>query len=172
VVINPAGYVISCVSGEGKRDVLEHLIEQVIQEHQEKGTINFQELSIVEKQRTLLVTPLAFPGKVLATTDNLFIADSGHHRIVVSTLDGEIKYLIGTGGKGFIDGSFIEAEFCCTPREWHSMKKNQLLYVADTENHALRRIDLKNQIVETIAGTGETKPQYSSSWWKCFGKLL
>ncbi len=154
VVINLAGYVISCVSGEGKRDVLEHLIEQVIQEHQEKGTINFQELSIVEKQRQPSVTPLAFPGKVLATTDNLFIADSGHHRIVVSTLDGEIKYLIGTGGKGFIDGSFIEAEFAA-PQGMAFDEKNKLLYVADTENHALRRIDLKNQIVQTIAGTGE-----------------
>jgi hypothetical protein len=29
------------------------------------------------------------------------------------------------------------------------------LYVADTENHALRRVDLKNQVVETIAGTGK-----------------
>lgn len=154
VVINPAGYVIGCVSGEGKRDVLEQLIEQVIREHQDKGTINFQELSIVEKQRTPLVTPLAFPGKVLATTDNLFVADSGHHRIVVSTLDGEIKYLIGTGGKGLIDGSFTKAQFAA-PQGMAFDQENQLLYVADTENHALRRIDLKNQIVQVIAGTGK-----------------
>jgi hypothetical protein len=33
--------------------------------------------------------------------------------------------------------------------------ENQLLYVADTENHALRRVDIQRQVVETIAGTGE-----------------
>jgi len=52
-------------------------------------------------------------------------------------------------------------------REWHSMQ-NQLLYIADTENHALRRINLKLQVVETIAGTGEQSHNSSSrwSWWK------
>lgn len=65
IVIDPAGYVIGSVSGEGNRDVLERLIEQVIREHREKGTINFQELSVVlEKQRIPLTTPLAFPSKV------------------------------------------------------------------------------------------------------------
>jgi sugar lactone lactonase YvrE len=37
--------------------------------------------------------------------------------------------------------------------------ERQLLYVADTENHSLRRIDLKNQQVETLAGTGEQSRQ-------------
>lgn len=155
MVIDPEGYVIDYVSGEGNRDVLEQLLEQVIREHREKGTINFQELSLaLEKQRQPLITPLAFPGKVLATTDNLFIADSGHHRIVVSTLNGEILHLIGTGSQGLIDGSFTEAQFFA-PQGMVFDEENQLLYVADTENHALRRINLERHVVETIAGTGE-----------------
>jgi len=155
MVIDPKGYVIGYVSGEGNRDALDQLIEQLIRDHREKGTINFQELSLaLEKQRQPLITPLAFPGKVLATPDNLFIADSGHHRIVVSTLDGEILHLIGTGNQGLIDGSFTEAQFFA-PQGMAFDEENQLLYVADTENHALRRIDLKRQVVETIAGTGE-----------------
>ena len=122
MVIDPEGYVIGYVSGEGNRDVLDQLIEQLIGEHQEKGTINFQELSLtLEKQRQPLATPLAFPGKVLADEDGerLFIADSGHHRIVVSHLSGEIQHVIGTGKPGLTDGSFEEAQFFAPLREHH-----------------------------------------------------
>lgn len=155
MVIDPEGYVIGYVAGEGNRDVLDRLIEQLIQEHKEKGTINFQELNLIlEKQRQPLISPLAFPGKVLATSAGLFIADSGHHRIVWSTLEGEVLHLIGTGQSGLIDGSFTEAQFFA-PQGMVLDAENQLLYVADIENHALRRVDLKRQVVETIAGTGE-----------------
>ncbi|MFN6541505.1 MAG: thioredoxin-like domain-containing protein [Nostoc sp. EkiNYC01] len=155
MIIDPEGYVIGSVSGEGKRDVLEKLIQQLIQQHCEKGTINFQELSLtLEKQHQPLITPLAFPGKVLATEGGLFIADSGHHRLVMSSFDGEILHLIGTGKSGLVDGAFHEAQFFA-PQGMTFDAENQMLYVADTENHALRRIDLQRQVVETIAGTGE-----------------
>jgi hypothetical protein len=114
MAIDPEGYVIGSVSGEGNRDVLDRLISQLVREHQDKGTINFQELSLtLEKQRKPLTTPLAFPGKVLANEayNHLFIADSGHHRIVVTTLTGEVQYVIGTGKPGLTDDSFLEAQF-------------------------------------------------------------
>lgn len=161
IVIDPEGYAIGSVSGEGNREVLDRLIGKLIHEHQEKGTINFQELSLVlEKQRQPLVTPLAFPGKVLADEvgNRLFIADSGHHRIVVSTLTGEVQQVIGTGKPGLTDGSFCEAQFFA-PQGMALDAENQLLYVADTENHCLRQVDLKTQQVKTIAGTGEQSRQ-------------
>ncbi|MDZ8110655.1 MAG: thioredoxin-like domain-containing protein [Nostoc sp. DedQUE12a] len=155
MIIDPEGYVIGSVSGEGKRNVLEELIQKLIQQHRNKGTINFQELTLtLEKQRQPLITPLAFPGKVLATQGGLFIADSGHHRLVMSSFDGEILHLIGTGKSGLTDGSFDEAQFFA-PQGMTFDAENQMLYVADTENHALRRVDLQRQVVETIAGTGE-----------------
>ncbi|MFN6515980.1 MAG: thioredoxin-like domain-containing protein [Nostoc sp. CreGUA01] len=155
MIIDPEGYVIGSFSGEGKRKVLEELIQKLIQQHCNKGTINFQELSLtLEKQRQPLITPLAFPGKVLATPAGLFIADSGHHRLVMSSFDGEILNLIGTGKSGLTDGAFDEAQFFA-PQGMTFDAENQMLYVADTENHVLRRIDLQHQLVETIAGTGE-----------------
>ncbi|WP_138503987.1 thioredoxin-like domain-containing protein [Nostoc sp. PA-18-2419] len=155
MIIDPEGYVVASVPGEGNRDALEELIEKLIQQHRQKGTINFQELSLtLEKQRQPLITPLAFPGKVLATQVGLFIADSGHHRLVMSTFDGEILHLIGTGKSGLTDGAFEEAQFFA-PQGMRFDVKNQMLYVADTENHALRRVDLQRQVVETIAGVGE-----------------
>ncbi|BAZ29437.1 redoxin domain-containing protein [Cylindrospermum sp. NIES-4074] len=155
MVIDPQSYVVGCFSGEGKRQVLDDLVAKLIQEHREKGTINFSEVSLtLEKQRQPLITPLAFPGKVLATSAGLFIADSGHHRLVMSSCDGEVLHLIGTGKAGLTDGAFSEAQFSA-PQGMAFDTENQLLYVADTENHALRRVDIQRQVVETIAGTGE-----------------
>ncbi|MEH2191659.1 MAG: thioredoxin-like domain-containing protein [Nostoc sp.] len=155
IIIDPEGYVIGQISGEGNRDALDELIQKLIQQHQDKGTINFQELSLtLEKQRQSLVTPLAFPGKVLATEAGLFIADSGHHRLIMSSFDGEILHLIGTGKSGLTDGAFNEAQLFA-PQGMAFDAENQILYVADTENHTLRRVDLKRQVVEAIAGTGE-----------------
>ncbi|TFI53912.1 redoxin domain-containing protein [Mastigocladus laminosus UU774] len=155
MVIDPEGYVVHYVSGEGHRNILDQVIEKLISQHQEKGTINFQELQLIlEKQQQPLITPLAFPGKVLATTAGLFIADSGHHRIIMSTFDGEVLNIIGSGQPGLKDGSFDEAQFFA-PQGMTFDAENQMLYIADTENHALRRVHLLRQVVETIAGTGE-----------------
>jgi thiol-disulfide isomerase/thioredoxin len=154
IVIDPQGYVVDYFSGEGKRDILDELIGKLTQQYQEKGNVNFQEISLIlEKQRQPLITPLAFPGKVLATNTGLFVADSGHHRIVGSREEREVVYVIGSGKSGFKDGDFEEAQFL-TPQGMTFDEANQVLYVADTGNHALRRVDLKRRVVETIAGTG------------------
>lgn len=84
----------------------------------------------------------------------LFIADSGHNRIVISTTEGEVLHVIGTGKPGLTDGEFGEAEFFA-PQGMVFDAESQILYVADTENHALRKIDFVNHKVETIAGNGE-----------------
>jgi thiol-disulfide isomerase/thioredoxin len=154
IVIDPEGYAIASISGEGKRDVLDQLIAKVISEHRDKKTINFQQLRLTLEKQRQLITPLAFPGKVLATKAGLFIADSGHHRIIMSSEHGKILHLIGTGKPGLTDGSFQQAQFFA-PQGMAFDEENQLLYVADTENHTLRRVDLQRQVVETIAGTGK-----------------
>ncbi|MDF5714056.1 MAG: thioredoxin-like domain-containing protein [Rhizonema sp. NSF051] len=155
VVIDPKSYVISSLAGEGHCHVLDELIQQLIHQHRQQGTINFQELNYsLEKQRQPLITPLAFPSKVLAVKERLFIADSGHHRLIISNLEGEIIHLIGTGKSGLIDGNFQEAQFF-TPQGMAFDEENEILYVADTDNHVLRRVDLMHQVVETIAGTGK-----------------
>ncbi len=84
----------------------------------------------------------------------LFIADSGHNRIVVSTLEGEVLHVIGSGKPGLTDGGFEEAEFFA-PQGMAFDAESQILYVADTENHALRDFYFTTQRVETVAGTGE-----------------
>jgi thiol-disulfide isomerase/thioredoxin len=153
-VIDPQGYVVASLTGEGKREILDRAIAKLIQLHQDKGTIDFQEFDfILEKHKTPSITPLSFPGKVLAADSKLFIADSGHHRIVISSLEGEVLHIIGSGS-GLKDGSFEEAQFFA-PQGMAFDKFKNILYIADTENHAIRKIDFKSQKVETIAAINE-----------------
>lgn len=162
VLIDPQGHVVATIAGEGKRSLLDDLINKLIQSHK----IDFQELDLeLEKYNSSIASPLAFPGKVLAdeTSNLLFVADSGHDRIVISTLKGQVLYVVGTGDAGFVDGAFAQAQFSA-PQGMSFDRVNQFLYVADTGNHAVRRINLKRKRVETIAGTGtQSQNIYSHS---------
>lgn len=155
MVIDPEGYVVGYVAGEGKRDFLDELIAKLVQEHKGKGTINFQELEQRLEKENAAMNPLAFPGKVLADqdTDSLFIADSGHHRIVITSLSGQVKQILGNGTAGLWDGNFEETQFS-SPQGMAFDREHQWLYVADTDNHSIRKVDLHQRIVETIAGVG------------------
>ena len=97
---------------------------------------------------------MSFPGKVLAdeASGRLFISDSNHSRIVVATLDGEVKLVIGSGQVGLEDGDFSQARF---DHPQGMVLKGDVLYVADTENHAIRQVDLADKTVKTVAGTGQ-----------------
>ncbi|KAK7301366.1 hypothetical protein RJT34_12229 [Clitoria ternatea] len=95
----------------------------------------------------LLKSPLKFPGKLAidALNNRLFISDSNHNRLgsalphplVVTDLDGIFIVQIGSSGdEGLQDGSFDDATFNRPQGLAYNAKKN-MLYVADTENHAL-----------------------------------
>ncbi|HLO88013.1 MAG TPA: thioredoxin-like domain-containing protein [Nostocaceae cyanobacterium] len=150
IVIDPKGYIVTSLSGEGHRKTLEKIIEQL----KNQSTIEPQIINFTLEKQHQPLTPLAFPGKVLATSAGLFITDTGHHRLVFSNFDGEVIHTIGTGKPGLTDGDFHTAQFSA-PQGMTYDAVNQNLYVADTENHALRKVNLPQQTVETIAGTGE-----------------
>ncbi len=83
--------------------------------------------------------------------DRLFIADSNHNRIVISSLGGKLIDVIGSGKIGATDGDYAKASF---DHPQGMTLVGDTLYVADTENHLLRAIDLKSKTVATLAGTG------------------
>ena len=58
---------------------------------------------------------------------------------------------------GAADGAFDKATFY---RPQGMALAGDNLYVADTENHLIRRVDLKTRTVETIAGTGQQSREY------------
>jgi thiol-disulfide isomerase/thioredoxin len=159
VLIDPAGYVIGAISGEGNYEVFDQAIAKTIEEFRKKGELNEEPLKLVLERAKVGELPLAFPGKILAdaSRDRLFIADSNHNRIVITKLDGTLVETVGMGDKGAADGAFDKATFY---RPQGLALAGDNLYVADTENHLIRRVDLKTRTVETIAGTGQQSREY------------
>ena len=161
-LIDPGGYVIGKLSGEGGYDALDKAISDSIAEFRKRGELNEAPLKLVLEKAKVGDLPLAFPGKILTDekNDRLFISDSDHNRIVIARLDGTLVDVIGTGAHGMVSGSFAESSFS---RPQGLALDGDQLYVADTENHLIRRIDLKARTVETIAGTGVQMHEYGLS---------
>jgi thiol-disulfide isomerase/thioredoxin len=160
MLIDPAGKVVGRISGEGIYDPLDRAIADLIETFDARMQIDRRPLNLKLERLTTPASILAFPGKVLADEESkrLFIADSNHNRIVVLSLkDSSVKGVIGSGEIGLADGRFDEASF--NHPQGMALDGNTL-YVADTENHAIRSIDLSGQTVTTIAGTGEQSRQH------------
>jgi len=159
VLIDPAGYVIGAVSGEGNYELIDQVVAKVVDEFRKRGELNEEPLKLALERARVGDLPLAFPGKILADAkgDRLFIADSNHNRLVVTKLDGTLLETIGTGTPGAADGAFDKASFY---RPQGLALDGENLFVADTENHLLRRVDLKAKTVQTVAGTGQQARDY------------
>src|SRR5260370_755685 len=153
-LIDPAGYIIGRLSGEGGYEALDKAIADSIAEFRKRGELNETPLNLVRERGQVRDLPPCFPGKVPADekSGRLFIADSDHNRIVVAKLDGTLLETIGTGAHGSAEGAYDTASFF---RPQGMALDGETLYVADTENHLIRRVDLKSKTVTTIAGTGQ-----------------
>ncbi|WP_420632268.1 thioredoxin-like domain-containing protein [Candidatus Leptofilum sp.] len=154
VLIDPEGNVLGFHAGEGIYDLFNQVITSMVAEFDARDLIDRTPLELKLEQENLANSPLLFPGKVLADAENnrLFIADSNHNRIVVTDLDGVVQAVIGNGRSGLQDGSYETAQFFRP--QGLTLADANTLYVADTENHAIRKIDLVAEIVETVAGNG------------------
>ncbi len=154
VMIDPAGKLVGTHAGEGVYPLLQPIIASLVAEFSLKGQISRTPLPL-KHDAAVVATVLAYPGKVLAdeSGNRLFIADSGHNRVLVADLNGKLLQAIGSGKEGFADGGASEATFR-QPQGLGLSPDGRTLYVADTRNHALRAVDLATGNVTTIAGTG------------------
>jgi DNA-binding beta-propeller fold protein YncE len=155
VLIDPNGKIASTHSGEGVYASFREPIRNMISEFDAKGSLNRQPLNLSLESTKEDEHYLAYPGKVLADPDGgrLFISDQNHNRIVVCKLvDGEITDLIGSGDSGFQDGSFNDAMF--NHPQGMALVRDKL-YIADTENHVVREVDLTTREVATLSGNGK-----------------
>ncbi|MCX7925798.1 MAG: thioredoxin-like domain-containing protein [Fimbriimonadales bacterium] len=162
VLIDPSGKIVGYHSGEGIYDIFDRAIAETIRTAEAKGTLKRGPLNLKLERDKEARTVLRFPGKVLADerTNRLFIADSNHHRVlVVSLKDNTIEMVIGSGAMGLEDGAFEKARFN-NPQGMAYDPNADALYIADTDNHAIRKADLRKRTVETLAGTGEQSRAY------------
>jgi len=163
VLIDPTGKVIGYKSGEGIFEPFDELIGNVIEHFDGKGLIDRTRMELSPEKDKVPSTLLSFPGKILADDKSrrLFIADSNHNRIVVASLDNSVvQKVIGTGHEGWTDGGFDEARF---NHPQGMAFDGRTLFVADTENHLIRAVDMKSEQVSTIAGTGVQGRGYGSN---------
>jgi len=152
MVIGPQGQPLAKQGGEVTFEVMDQFIGKAVAEF--KADLKLTPVKFFPESEKPDTTPLLFPGKVLADAAGrrLFVSDTGHNRVVVTDLDGKSPVVIGTGKAGLTDGAFDKAEL---NRPQGLCLVDETLYVADTENHALRAVDLKAKTVTTIAGTGQ-----------------
>ncbi len=157
VIVDPAGGLVGTAQGEGNLAGFVQAIATVVRVFDERGEMRRAPLSVDLERDRLADAPLLFPGKVLADarTDRLYISDSNHNRIVIATASGQVIDTVGSGLAGGADGIFAQARF---NRPQGLAVDRSTLYVADTENHQIRAIDLDARIVETVAGTGRQAP--------------
>jgi thiol-disulfide isomerase/thioredoxin len=162
VLIDPLGNVVGYQSGEGIYQLFDQVIGTMVEEF--AAEIDRTPLALVLERESLANSPLLFPGKVLVDreSDRLFIADSNHNRIVVADLEGVVLEVIGSGPAGLRDGSFETAQFFRP--QGITLADADTLYVADTKNHALRRVDLAAKTVQTVLGDGRQAYLPASSY--------
>ena len=154
MVIDAEGYVVGGVSGEGHYDVLDDVITELIADARARGRLDTRPLAHLRGAGAPAGSLLAYPGKVVVDEPSarLLIADSNHHRVLVATMDGRVTDVIGSGRRGADDGPLAEASFH-HPQGIAVLE--DLVYIADTDNHLIRTVDLAGGVVSTVAGTGE-----------------
>lgn len=153
-LVSPDGLMLGQVVGEGQRAAIEVLIEEALELYKSKGTVfDMRPLPLRPERELELARELCYPAKVAVrpSARELYVADTGHDRIVVTTLEGKFVCSIGSGRPGFVDGSFAEA---CFKKPRGLAFDGTSLFVADTDNHAIRKVDLIAGKVTTVAGNG------------------
>jgi thiol-disulfide isomerase/thioredoxin len=191
VVIDPEGYIVAHLSGEGHADGLGVLIPELIAQHEARGTLHRGTGPYVAPEPTS--GTLRFPGKALylpagrgsaaksdagaaagaATTATAegagtwLVTDTGHHRVV--ELDTDFHTVLGafgTGNRGHTDGpgvaidsrepvaEFNEPQGLVLLPEDVAEKTGYDVVIADSVNHRLRGLSLKDGTVTTLVGNG------------------
>lgn len=152
VFLSPDGYVIGETAGEPTPDALLRGLDDLTRQFREEDSLRPAQLPL----STLPAggRRLRYPGKIKpcpADRPLWAVADSGHHQVGLFDDAGTEAARYGTGLPGFVDGGPGEARF----RSPQGLACDRAaIWVTDTGNHALRRIDRASGQVSTVAGLG------------------
>ncbi|MFW0181809.1 NHL domain-containing thioredoxin family protein [Rothia sp. P5766] len=165
VVIDPEGYIIAHLSGEGHVQGLTCLVEELVQTHDLQGTLHRGDGPYVPRPKAQ--GTFAFPGKALALPADLagvdgtyLVTDTAHHRLV--HLGADLETPLATFGgteKGYADGNAATARFnepqglALVPEHLRQELAADVL-IADSVNHRIRGLQLATGEVTTLAGSG------------------
>jgi hypothetical protein len=111
----------------------------------------------------MLTTPLAAPRSIEIAPDGTMylLLRAGNKVIAMNPSQGTLKRIAGTGEFGYTGdgGPALTAKFGAPGSAFNGPKgialTDNVLYIVDTENHAVRAIDLRSGIITTVAGNGQ-----------------
>lgn len=175
-LLGPRGNLLALWSGERQEKDIDLLISAALQYYEE--AVDHRALPKPPERNFALRRfdeKLRYPGKVAVGADgSLYIADTSNHRIVqLDSSNGKVLKVFGSGQPGLLDSNDASKAMFHSPQgivEWEGV-----LFVADTENHTVRAVNVALGSVLTIGGTGEqgfdyvggnvgTKQVLSSPW--------
>ena len=91
-------------------------------------------------------------GLAIDSSRNLYVADEASHRIRKITPAGEVSTFAGSGIAGFAEGAAADARFLYPAGVAVDAAGN--VYVSDSGNHRIRKVDATTGLVSTLAGNG------------------
>jgi thiol-disulfide isomerase/thioredoxin len=150
-VVDPTGYLVASMAGEGHAEGLSRLIDELIAKHEADGTLHRGDGPYVPAAPADGL--LRFPGKAIELPGgNLLVSDSARHSLVEIAPDAEtLVRRFGTGERGH---PFNEPQgLLLLPPAVASVAGYDVL-VADTVAHQLRGLVLKTGEVTLVAGSG------------------
>jgi DNA-binding beta-propeller fold protein YncE len=154
VAIDPHGAVVGMSAGEFTADAVASFVERIVAAARADGSLREGPFHFPADSPSVVPGELAYPGKVAVDGDRIAVADSGHHRILVGRLEEQglcmrVERVAGSGREGFADGDAAAFRY---PQGL--VFADDVLYVADAGNHAVRAIALDSGVTRTVAGTG------------------
>lgn len=103
-----------------------------------------------------LSTPMGDPsGAAFDAAANLYVCARRLNRVYVITPSGALQILAGDGGSGFGGDGGPAVEASLTYPSGVLVDASGNVWIADTNNHRVRRIERSTGVITTIAGTGE-----------------
>lgn len=143
--VGPVGELLAVFVGEGHREELKLYTDVALTYFKSLNKISEHDVPLQLARHLLPVggdEALLFPSKLesfqIEQGEKLIISDTGNNRILVTDmLLGKVEYVIGGSNPDFRDGDFESARFNA-PQGVCIL--GTLIFVADTENHAVRKV--------------------------------
>ncbi|MCU1321519.1 MAG: repeat containing protein [Acidobacteriaceae bacterium] len=102
---------------------------------------------------TIVASAILPSALVFDSAGNLYLAETGNHHILKVDLQGHVSTFAGTGTQGFSGDKGPAAQAQLDSPQGLALTANAL-YIADTHNHRIRRVDLASNLITTVAGIG------------------
>jgi thiol-disulfide isomerase/thioredoxin len=148
VLVDPEGYIVASMSGEGHAHGLAVLVDEVLAEHRTKGTL--RQGSSPYAAPAAAATRLRFPGKAAVLPDGSFlVTDTAHHEVVHLEPDLETER-VRYGGPGVL----AEPQGVLVLPADTAQRVGYDVVVADSVHHQVKGLRLRDGSWVTLAGTG------------------